>query len=156
MPKMILAIDVHYREEGAKIVCAVLHQWHNPAANHHLVKYLSAVHDYVPGEFYKRELPCLLEILKEIDLCNVAFIIVDGFVVLDNDGEPGLGTYLYNALEPKVPVIGVAKNSFHQHSALVVPICRGNSKHPACFAETKANHATANNIGIYHNCLIYN
>lgn len=36
-------------------------------------------------------------------------IIVDGFVHLEDD-KPGLGKHLYDALNGKVRVIGVAKN----------------------------------------------
>jgi len=127
---MILITDVHYKNDTAKVVCAVLQHWHDAVATHYWVKHVKTIAEYVPGEFYKRELPCLLEILRDIDLQKITCIIIDGFVVLDDDGKPGLGAHLYNSLPHKVPVIGVAKTSFHQNTKQVIPVYRGESKNP--------------------------
>jgi deoxyinosine 3'endonuclease (endonuclease V) len=127
---MILAIDVHYRNNTAKVVCALLQQWKDPLAMEHRVKFVDGVAEYVPGEFYKRELPCILEILQDIDLTTVSCIVIDGFVVLDDTGKYGLGGHLYESLDRKVPVIGVAKTNFHQNTRHVIPIYRGESKNP--------------------------
>jgi deoxyribonuclease V len=67
------------------------------------------VADYVPGEFYLRELPCLLELLRTLQqLPQVVF--VDGYVWLAGE-RPALGARLYEALNGTVAVIGVAKTS---------------------------------------------
>lgn len=124
---MILAIDVHYRNNTAKVVCAVLQEWKAPAAMHYHIKYVDNVAEYIPGEFYKRELPCILAILADIDLSAVSFIVIDGFVVLDDDGKYGLGRHLYEHLNHKVPVIGVAKSNFYQNKKQVIPVYRGES-----------------------------
>jgi deoxyinosine 3'endonuclease (endonuclease V) len=127
---MILAIDVHYRNHTAKVVCAVLQQWKDPLAVHYHIKYVDAVAEYIPGEFYKRELPCILAILEEVDLTTVSCIVIDGFVVLDDTGKYGLGGHLYESLDRKVPVIGVAKSNFHQNIKHVIPVYRGESDKP--------------------------
>jgi deoxyribonuclease V len=41
-----------------------------------------------------------------------------------------LGTYLYEALVRKVPVIGVAKTRFFSNTQYVAEILRGESKNP--------------------------
>jgi len=127
---MILAIDVHYRNNSAKVVCAVLAQWKDPLAVQYHIKYVNTVAEYIPGEFYKRELPCILAVLQDIDLAAVSCIVIDGFVVLDDTGKHGLGGHLYEQLERKVPVIGVAKSNFHQNTQHVIPVYRGESAHP--------------------------
>lgn len=127
---MILAIDVHYREQTAKVVCAVLKDWKDPAAMHYWIKYVPTAAEYIPGSFYKRELPCILSILEDIDLQQVQGIVIDGFVVLDDTGKPGLGAHLYESLLHKVPVIGVAKSNFYQNSRFVIPVQRGESAKP--------------------------
>ena len=45
-------------------------------------------------------------------------------------GKLGLGGYLYDALDQQVPVIGVAKSSFHQNFKNVIEVIRGESKKP--------------------------
>lgn len=128
---MILAIDVYYNsDDTAKVVCAVLKQWNDVTATHHWVKYVKTVAEYIPGEFYKRELPCILEILNDIDFATIECIIIDGFVILNDEGKPGLGYHLYETLPHKVPVIGVAKTSFHQNTKNVIAVYRGESKNP--------------------------
>ncbi len=127
---MIIAIDVHYKENIAKTVSIEFDNWLDaePTATH-IIK-IPVVAKYVPGQFYKRELPCILEILKQSDLSKVSAIIVDGYVVLDDEGGKGLGGYLYDALNQKIPIIGVAKRSFHTLDKKVISVKRGESKNP--------------------------
>ena len=127
---MILAIDVHYKETTAKAVGALIQRWEDAVAQQYIIKYIDKVEEYVPGAFYKRELPCILEILKDIDLRSLHYIIIDGFVVLDDSGKPGLGAYVYESIQQQVPVIGVAKTNFHQNEQHVIPVLRGASANP--------------------------
>ena len=84
----------------------------------------------MPGEFYKRELPCILELLKQTDLNHVEAIVVDGYVILDNNGKIGLGGHLFHALGGTIPVIGVAKTNFASNTRHVVRLLRGDSQRP--------------------------
>jgi len=127
---MIIAIDVHYRAGIAKTVSIEFDNWSaiKPSQTH--IIEIPETAEYVPGQFYKRELPCILEVLKLSDLTKVTLIIVDGYVFLDDVGKRGLGGYLFDALGGKVPIVGVAKRSFHSIDKLVIPIKRGESKNP--------------------------
>ncbi len=127
---MKIYIDVHYREEKAKVVCAEFYNWEDTTANSHEIAYLENIEEYIPGEFYKRELPCILKILENYNLEDLELIVIDGFVLLDNNDKPGLGHYLYEALDKKIPVIGVAKSGFHQNTKNVVDVLRGESSKP--------------------------
>lgn len=127
---MIIAIDVHYRAEVAKTVSIEFDNWEaSEPTQTHIIE-IPETAAYVPGQFYKRELPCILEVLKLSDLTKVDLIIVDGYVFLDDDGKRGLGAYLFDVLEGKIPIIGVAKRSFHSINEWVMPIKRGKSKNP--------------------------
>lgn len=127
---MFLAIDVHYRNEMARVVSLEFEHWRStePLTFHELEMDVAA--EYQPGEFYKRELPCILEILKYSDLEKVEAIIIDGYVVLDDKGKAGLGAILYNKINKKVPIIGIAKRPFHQNRKNVALVFRGKSKNP--------------------------
>lgn len=127
---MIIAIDVHYREEFAKVVAIEFDRWTDtiPRLIHEMT--IKKVEEYVSGEFYKRELPCILEILRKIDQSKLESIIVDGYVQLDDQGKAGLGMYLYQSLNQQIPVIGVAKKSFKDNLRHVIEVKRGNSKNP--------------------------
>lgn len=127
---MILAIDVHYREGIAKTVSIEFDNWEATKPNQTHIVEIPETADYVPGQFYKRELPCILEVLKLSNLSEAKLIIVDGYVFLDDDQKKGLGSYLFEALDGKIPVVGVAKRSFHSIDKLVRPIKRGESKNP--------------------------
>ena len=127
---MILATDVHYKDTTAKAVGALIAHWNEALALQHVIRYIDAVEEYVPGSFYKRELPCILEIIKNVELENISCIIIDGFVVLDDAGKPGLGTYVFESIQSRVPVIGVAKSNFNENLKYVIPVLRGTSERP--------------------------
>ncbi len=62
---MKLAIDVHYRETFAKVVSVEFEQWQDSTPlDIHIVE-MEDFLEYEPGAFYKRELPCIMEILKK-------------------------------------------------------------------------------------------
>ena len=127
---MILAFDTADSGDRAKTVCLAFRDWSDqaPASIHR--ESIIGVADYEPGQFYKRELPCILSLLKTVPLDDVVAIIVDGFVVLDDAGLPGLGAHLHVALDGRVPVIGVAKTNFATLHQLKAEVLRGTSAKP--------------------------
>lgn len=131
---MIVCIDVDYREDAARgetaavAACVAISSWDAPRSAAEYACYIAAVADYVPGQFYKRELPCILAVLAEVQT-PIDVVVVDGYVFLDSAGSPGLGAYLHEALEPRVPVIGVAKTPFRADDGSV-EVLRGESKRP--------------------------
>ena len=127
---MILAFDTHYKDQKAKTVCVSFANWTDSEPCNIFSEILHGISEYEPGAFYKRELPCILSLLQKIPEGSVDFIVVDGFVVLDDGGKPGLGAHLFNNLDQKVPVIGVAKSSFFENSKHVRELKRGSSKNP--------------------------
>lgn len=127
---MILAIDVHYRENLAKSVSIEFNDWEAETAEKIHTITIDEVAEYIPGAFCKRELPCILAVLNCSDLEEVDAIIVDGYVVLNDDGKKGLGAYLYEALDHRIPIIGVAKKRFYNNDRNVRTVLRGGSKKP--------------------------
>ena len=60
---MILAIDVAYAENSAQIAGIVFESWTaSDVLNHYLIT-INEISDYESGQFYKRELPCILTLL---------------------------------------------------------------------------------------------
>ena len=127
---MILAFDTYYYNDKAKTVCIQFEKWTAASPDKIYSEILEGIEDYIPGEFYKRELPCILSLLRQIDLNEIEAIVIDGYVYLDDEMKLGLGGYLYNALLRKVPVIGVAKSNFNTLHKLKIPVLRGNSNNP--------------------------
>lgn len=127
---MILAIDVYYWDNQAKTVSVNFDNWEREEVLEIQEAMLTDVDPYVPGAFYKRELPCILKVLEKIDREQIDLIIVDGYVVLDDEGKLGLGAYLYYELMERIPVIGVAKKKFHSNTRLVKEVLRGESQNP--------------------------
>ncbi len=127
---MILATDIYYFDNKAKAVIVAFERWTDEQPLQVFTCQLDNVAEYVPGEFYKRELPCILAVLKQTDLTQVEAIVVDGYVILDNNGKIGLGGHLFNALSGKIPVVGVAKTGFARNTRHVVEVMRGDSQRP--------------------------
>lgn len=126
---MILAFDTYYYDNKAKTVCLSFEDWKNEEFKIYS-EIISEIAEYVPGEFYKRELPCILSLISKIDLKNVDVIIIDGFVYLDDEGRFGLGAYLYEALNKEISIIGVAKRDFATIERNRNMIFRGESQNP--------------------------
>lgn len=126
---MKVAIDVHYREDFAKVVSIEFEEWEaeQPTIIKEMLVYDIA--PYVSGQFYKRELPCILKILEQTDLSLIDTILIDGYVTL-NGGRPGLGRYLYKHLDKSIPIIGIAKKAFRDNENYVRKVVRGESKQP--------------------------
>jgi deoxyribonuclease V len=123
---LLMAVDVHYQEDGtARAAAVAAHErcfcriaWTRTAV-------VTAGAPYVPGEFYRRELPAIRAVIPVGG--ELSLIVVDGYVDLDPDGRPGLGAHVH--AEFGVPVIGVAKTAFRDasHAARVL---RGRSSRP--------------------------
>ena len=110
---MVMAcVDVDYRGDDAVAACVLFGEWGDaePVAQH--IRHIEGVEPYVPGQFYRRELPCLLAVLADV-AGPLDLVVIDGYVWLEDESQPGLGAHLYEALGRRVPVVGVAKTRFH-------------------------------------------
>lgn len=125
---MLLAFDAHYSDEASRLVGAEFADWTDPEPARLRIWASGPAAAYQPGKFYQRELPLLLSALAEYELAEVATVIIDGYVYLDANGRPGLGHYLYEALDRRVPVVGVAKSYFRDNAA--ERVLRGQSQKP--------------------------
>jgi deoxyribonuclease V len=93
---------------------------------------------YVPGEFWRRELPCLQAVLSGVS--GLSLLVVDGYADLDPSGRPGLGAHA--SVEFGVPVIGVAKTRFAS-ATHAVEVRRGGAARPLYVTATGLPAAVA-------------
>lgn len=127
---MILALDVHYKDDGSAKSVGILFNWNDTQPKEILIEYIKETDEYIPGEFYKRELPCLLKIIEKVNINDLEAIVIDGYVYINNEKGLGLGGYLWKALNKQIAVIGVAKNFYHGNTETTHQIYRGKSKKP--------------------------
>ena len=125
---MILAVDVSYREDRAVVAGVLFESWDDCEPSRIVTTELSQVAAYVPGQFYKRELPCILGLLERLEALPDV-ILVDGYVYLGRARRPGLGKRLYDALGGRAAVIGVAKSRFKGTPAST-EVFRAGSRRP--------------------------
>jgi deoxyribonuclease V len=127
---MIYAFDVYYSNNIAQAVAIGFDHWTDSVPKVSEKELIINIEEYVPGEFYKRELPCILKVLGKLRPDTISTIVVDGYVQLDDKGTPGLGGRLYQMLQEKIPVVGVAKKSFADNHRRVREVLRGQSLQP--------------------------
>jgi deoxyribonuclease V len=125
---VILAVDVDYRENGAIVAGVAFGNWQDEFHESVFLSRVTNVQAYEPGSFYKREMPCIIQLLLDHNL-SPDFLVIDGFVMLGHESRPGLGMYIYEAFERKTPIIGVAKTAF-QGSKAEWAVLRGKSQKP--------------------------
>jgi deoxyribonuclease V len=125
---MIACLDVDYREKEAVAACVMARDWPDSKPAAKAVVRIDEVEPYEPGRFFRRELPCLLAVLEAIHT-RPEVVIIDGYVWLGDERDPGLGAHLYEALGRQAAVIGVAKTRFLA-ARRVQEIHRGASRSP--------------------------
>lgn len=143
---MKLVVDVHYNdtEDGttqAQVAGVGFDTWTDAQPNQVWLSQLAAVSAYQAGQFYQRELPCLLTLLNEHAITPEC-IVIDGYVFLDGHHQPGLGKHLYDALHGSTPIIGVAKKRFKDISDDYT-LLRGNSQMPLFITAVGMTASTA-------------
>ena len=131
---MILAIDVQYTDDKADVAGVIFENWSSLDAIQCYLTEVAQVAEYEPGSFYKRELPCILQLLQEHKL-KPDIIVVDGYVYLDGVAKSGLGKHLYDSLGGEVEIIGVAKKPFVDISEKFA-VYRGGSQKPLYVTST--------------------
>jgi deoxyribonuclease V len=125
---MRVALDVGYHDQSALAAGVGFLDWTDAEAALTVTERIPQVAEYVPGQFYQRELPCLLAVLKKLNETPET-IVIDGHVHLDDAEKPGLGMYLFEALNRQTAVIGVAKSSFRGLTK-AIEVYRGESDRP--------------------------
>lgn len=127
---MIIAFDTYYYDNKAKTIGVSFNSWEDENYQKIYSEIIEGVAEYEPGSFYKRELPCITSLLKKINLDEIDTIIVDGYVILDDNGKLGLGGRLFEKLDKQIPIIGVAKTGYHSNKLNTKALIRGKSKNP--------------------------
>ena len=133
---MHLAVDAQYQDDGTGQIAGVLFEnIGDPSALKTCRCKLQHVAPYEPGQFYKRELPGILRLFRDLyrDHHDIDNIIIDGYVDLGPD-RPGLGRHLFIELDGVVSVLGVAKTQFK--GAPAAEVLRGRSKKPLYVTST--------------------
>ncbi|MDY0350242.1 MAG: endonuclease V [Desulfobulbaceae bacterium] len=125
---MKIALDVAYHHRHAVAGLVRFREWDadRPVSGRTIV--CPAPGPYVPGEFYRRELPCLIRALESIPP-DYSHVLIDGYVHLRRPRVKGLGRYLYEYLAGRAVVIGVAKSPLAMARDFV-PVLRGRSRRP--------------------------
>lgn len=123
-----VCVDVDYRATSVVAACVGFEAWAAPEPSFEkTLAFAEAPAEHESGQFYRRELPYLLALLRSLPN-PPAVVIIDGFVWLDG-GRPGLGAHLAEAFGGGTPIIGVAKRPF-QGAAETVELLRGTSQVP--------------------------
>lgn len=133
---MLVATDVAYLERGAEAPSARaaavgFTTWGDAEPLVTWVESVDEVAPYVPGQFFRRELPCIWPLVQQAHARTpLEVVIIDGFVDLGPD-RAGLGRHLFEQMRAAgigAAVVGVAKNAFE--GALATPVLRGESRTP--------------------------
>ncbi len=124
---MITCLDVAYGETEAYAAGIMFGVWTDATPVSEELIRIERVQPYEPGQFFRRELPCLLAVLRKLPPPDV--VIIDGYVWLGGPDKPGLGAHLYGALGGQIAVIGVAKTRFKE-AENACEVFRGKSKRP--------------------------
>ncbi len=74
--------------------------------------------------------------MENFELSDIDLVIVDSFVVSDDNGTLGPEGHFFEKLDQKIPVIGVAKSGFHLNKKITKALLRRESKKPLYILST--------------------
>ena len=142
---MIIVIDADYNETTKKgHVAGILAKTPLDAQESGFVTgIVDHVEEYEPGHFFKRELKCVDEVLRQVKIKQVEMILVDGYADFGT-GQASLGTHVYEKY--RIPVIGIAKNPFHGCQVSDTEVYRGDSQKPLYVTCKGIQHERAKQI----------
>ena len=126
MISMIACVDVDCENTRAVAAGIAFRGWLDDSVVAERVVSLSGIQPYQSGQFFIRELSCLLAVLRFLP--PVQIVLIDGYVWLEQN-RPGLGAYLYESFDSRVSVIGVAKTRY-LGAECVQEVVRGKSRQP--------------------------
>jgi deoxyribonuclease V len=138
------AVDVYYRNESATTALVEFSDFSSDRISRSVIQKTEIEAPYIPGKFYLRELPCILNILKQAG-CQYQMIVIDGFVFLKKPACYGLGWYLAKALAYEAIIIGVAKSYFRMAERFV-DVKRGRSSRPLYVSAYNMEPETAGSL----------
>ena len=88
MINMIACVDVGYQHTQAVAAGIAFRDWLDESVVAERVVSLPDIQPYQSGQFFIRELPCLLAVLQLLP--PVQIVLIDGYVWLE-ENRPGLG-----------------------------------------------------------------
>jgi deoxyribonuclease V len=125
----IAFLDVAYASDAAGVACLLANSWTTATPAMQISRCLAyAPSEYVPGEFYKRELPLLLAMINDLAL-RPSMLVIDGYVWLGPTNQPGLGAHWFTVLHSATPIVGVAKSRYRDDT-WSERVYRGESRRP--------------------------
>lgn len=125
----IAVLDVSYASDVAGVACLLADTWTAATPALEISRCLRcAMADYIPGEFYKRELPLLRAVIDDLTP-RPALLVIDGYVWLGATHAPGLGAHLFEALQSATPIVGIAKSRYRDDT-WSERVYRGESRRP--------------------------
>ena len=128
---LIACLDVQYADPRAAAACVALPSWQASEPEECGVRASDNVMPYEPGAFYRRELPCIEEVLKALRRVP-EILVVDGYVWLGHE-KKGLEAYLFEVRQSLGAVVGIAKSRF-VGAEPVGEVFRGQSRRPLFFS----------------------
>ena len=91
----IALLDAAYARGAAGVACLLADTWTTETPAMAISRYRPcAAADYVPGQFYKRELPSLRAVIDDLT-SRPSILVIDGYVWVGATDAPGLGAHLF-------------------------------------------------------------
>ncbi len=125
---MIACLDVYYSGDTANAAAIVFSDWQSDSPVSKYTALVRGIAEYEAGRFYLRELEPLRAVISKIAE-PIHTYLIDAYCHLSDDHAPGLGSYLFESLDQKATIVGVAKNRYRD-SKHAVELLRGRSIRP--------------------------
>lgn len=149
--KKVLAIDAYYYgKNDCYTVGIIFDNFKSSEVEKEFSTHIRKFAKYIPGSFWKRELPGILSIIRKVNMDEIGTIIVDGYCWLNDSNSiiprKGIGQVLYETIRTRFPdihIIGIAKSLFGVYSPdIYTRAMRGKSIRPLYITVAGNNNVT--------------
>jgi len=76
---VILAVDVQYSDRTGSVAGVLFNNWTDSKPFKEYLSIIDDICEYESGQFYKRELPCILKLINEHSI-SPTVLVIDGYV----------------------------------------------------------------------------
>ena len=133
---MVVIIDADYNEETREghVAGIVAKDILAEKEEYVLTAIVTEVGDYIPGQFYKRELKSVEAIINQMKKEEIDLIVVDGYADSGTE-EHALGTFVFE--EYNIPVIGIGKTRYGRCVLENLEVYRGKKAKSPLYVTSK-------------------
>lgn len=125
---MIIVIDGDYNENIGNMAGVLIKNFEDEEICGFISSIVKDIGEYESGSFYKRELKGIENLIKQLNISTIDYIVIDGYARFGIESHKALGERVFDKYN--IPIIGIAKKRNNLCILDNTEVIRGDSRNP--------------------------